>query len=100
MLKSEMNLKNRAAIVTGGTKGIGRGIAEEQRREGVSVCVAVRHQAEIDETIKELNQGDEVGTIDIACNVRDYDQVRALIDYAVNELSSLRIHIDNASIKH
>ena len=93
-----MNLKNKTAIVTGGTKGIGRGIAEALRREGVSVCIAARHQSEIDETIKELNQGDEGRAIGFVCDVRDYDQVRALVDYTVKELGGLDILVNNAGI--
>src|SRR3989442_757236 len=93
-----MNLKNKTAIVTGGTKGIGRGIAEALRREGVSVCIAARHQSEIDETIKELNQGDEGRAIGFVCDVRDYDQVRALVDYTVEELGGLDILVNNAGI--
>ena len=49
-----MNLKNKTAIVTGGTKGIGRGIAEALVREGVSVCISARSQSEIDEAVREL----------------------------------------------
>jgi len=37
-----MNLKNKVAIVTGGTKGIGRAIADALLRERVSVCVSAR----------------------------------------------------------
>jgi len=98
MLKSGMKLKNKSAIVTGGTKGIGRGIAEALRREGVSVCIAARHQSEIDNTIKELNQGDQGRAIGFVCDVRDYDQVKALIDYTVKELGGLDILINNAGI--
>ena len=93
-----MILKAKNAIVTGGTKGIGRAIAEALRRESVSICIAARHQSEIDETIKELNQGDEGRAIGFVCDVRDYDQVRALIDYAVKELGGLDILINNAGI--
>jgi len=52
-----MNLKNKIAIVTGGTKGIGRGIAEALIREGVSVCISARHQDEIDESVRDLTRG-------------------------------------------
>ena len=93
-----MNLKHRTAIVTGGTKGIGRAITEALLREGVSVCVAARHHAEIDKTIKELNQGDEDRAIGFVCDVRDYDQVKKLIDYTVKELGGLDILINNAGI--
>jgi len=98
MLKSEINLKNKTAIVTGGTKGIGRGIAEALRRESVTVCIAARHQSEIDEAVKELNQGNEGRAIGFVCDVRDYDQVKALIDYTVKELGGLDILVNNAGI--
>src|SRR5436190_9594175 len=93
-----MILKAKNAIVTGGTKGIGRAIAEALRRESVSICIAARHQSEIDETIKELNQGDEDRAIGFVCDVRDYDQVKKLIDYTVKELGGLDILINNAGI--
>src|SRR2546426_4584561 len=93
-----MILKDKNAIVTGGTKGIGRGIAEALRREGVSVCIAARHQSEIDEAIKKLNQGEQGRAIGFVCDVRDYDQVRALIDHTVKELGGLDILINNAGI--
>ncbi|MDX6557339.1 MAG: 3-oxoacyl-[acyl-carrier protein] reductase, partial [Blastocatellia bacterium] len=49
-----MNLKGKTAIVTGGTKGIGRAIAEALLREGLSVCIAARKQDEMDQAIREL----------------------------------------------
>lgn len=52
-----MNLKNKIAIVTGATKGIGRAIAEVLIRQGASVCVTARTQTEIDETVRELTRG-------------------------------------------
>ena len=93
-----MDLKDKGAIVTGGTKGIGRGIAEALRRESVSVCIAARHQSEIDAAVRELNQGDEGRAIGFVCDVRDYDQVRALVDYTVKELGGLDILVNNAGI--
>src|SRR2546430_3032516 len=98
MSKCEMNLKDKTAIVTGGTKGIGRAIAQALRRESVSVCVAARHQTEIDEAVKELNQGDQGRAIGFDCDVRDYNQVKALIDYTVKELGALDILVNNAGI--
>ena len=139
-----MNLKNKIAIVTGGTKGIGRGIAEALVREGVSVCISARSQAEIDDAVRELTrvvikpgqrvrskkyEGVVVGltptnvrvrwdgetketyiyperliiqgrrrVIGLACDVRKYNQVKALIDYTAKELGGLDILINNAGI--
>ena len=93
-----MDLTNKVAIVTGGTKGIGRGIAEALLREGVQVCISARHQDEIDETVKQLNAEAVGRAIGRVCDVRDYDQVKALIADTVKELGGLDILINNAGI--
>src|SRR5438270_6831597 len=49
-----MNLKNKIAIVTGGTKGIGRAIAEALLAERLSICVTARTQRDVDQTVREL----------------------------------------------
>lgn len=93
-----MNLKSKTAIVTGGTKGIGRGIAEALIREGVSVCINSRHQNEIDKAVSELNGSTEGSAIGFVCDVRGHDQVKALIDHTVKELGGLDILINNAGV--
>jgi 3-oxoacyl-[acyl-carrier protein] reductase len=89
-----MNLKGKTALVTGGTKGIGRAIAEALIREGLSVCIAARSQSEIDKAIKELGNS----SIGFVCDVRNYDQVKALIEYTVKGLGGLDILVNNAGI--
>jgi 3-oxoacyl-[acyl-carrier protein] reductase len=89
-----MNLKGKTAIVTGGTRGIGRSIAEALIREGLSVCIAARSQVEIDEACGELGEK----SIGFVCDVRDYDQVKGLIAYTIKELGGLDILINNAGI--
>ena len=93
-----MNLQGKTAIVTGGTKGIGRGIAEALVREGVSVCISARHQDDIDQAVDQLNRLGGGRAIGFACDVRDYDQVKALIDHTVNELGGLDVLINNAGV--
>src|SRR3954462_5169031 len=93
-----MDLQNKIAIVTGGSKGIGRGIAEALVGEGVSVCISARHQAEIDEAVNQLASKGKGRAIGFVCDVRDYDQVKALTDHAVDEFGGLDILINNAGI--
>jgi 3-oxoacyl-[acyl-carrier protein] reductase len=93
-----MDLNHKTAIVTGGTKGIGRGIAEALVREGVSVCISARHQDDIDQAIDQLNRLGGGRAIGFACDMRDYEQVKALADHAVNQLGGLDILINNAGI--
>lgn len=93
-----MDLTNKTAIVTGGTKGIGRGIAEALVREGVAVCISSRHQDEIEEALTQLNELNQGRAIGFACDVRDYEQCKSLIERTVKELGGLDILVNNAGI--
>jgi len=93
-----MNLHSKNAIVTGGTKGIGRAIAAALIGEGISVCISARKQSEIDRAVKELNQGGPGKASGFVCDVRDYDQVKTLIDHTVRELGGVDVLINNAGI--
>ena len=93
-----MNLKNKTAIVTGGTKGIGRAIAEALIGEGLTVCISARNQNEIDEAVKQLSKSQTGRAIGFVCDVRVYDQVQALINHVVKELGGLDILVNNAGI--
>ena len=89
-----MNLAGKTALVTGGTKGIGRAVAAALLRDGLSVCIAARNQDEIDKAIDEFG-GNARGFV---CDVRDYEQVRDMIAYTVKELGGLDILVNNAGI--
>jgi 3-oxoacyl-[acyl-carrier protein] reductase len=93
-----MNLNANNAIVTGGTKGIGRAIAEALLSEGISVCIAARKQDEVDKAINELSKSGRGRAIGFVCDVRDYEQVKSLIAYAVGELGGVDILVNNAGI--
>ena len=93
-----MNLKGKVAVVTGGTKGIGRGVAEALAAEGVRVCICARQENEIDATIAALNRSGGGQAIGFACDVRDHAQVRALLKHAASELGGIDILVNNAGI--
>jgi 3-oxoacyl-[acyl-carrier protein] reductase len=50
------DMDGRAALITGGTRGIGYGIAEELVRRGASVCITARKQDELDAAVERLGE--------------------------------------------
>ena len=93
-----MNLNDKSAIVTGGTKGIGRAIAEELVRAGANVCVSARHQEEVDRAVRELIDLGNGRAIGFRCDVRDYQQVKELLAQTADEFGGPDILINNAGI--
>jgi meso-butanediol dehydrogenase / (S,S)-butanediol dehydrogenase / diacetyl reductase len=94
-----MDLKGTAAIVTGGARDIGRGIAYELAREGVRIAIADLPSvaAERDETIGEIKKhGGEAIAID--CDVRDWAQVQAMVQAAVSAFGQVDILVNNAGV--
>ena len=93
-----MKLEGKTAIVTGGTKGIGRAIAEALVLAGVNVCITARKRSEIDATIKEVAAAGRGRLMGIAGDVRDCSQMKAVFDRAVSEFGGLDILVNNAGI--
>jgi 3-oxoacyl-[acyl-carrier protein] reductase len=93
-----MGLAGKTAIVTGGTKGIGRAIAESLVREGVNVSISARHEREIERAVAELNQAGVGRAAGFFCDVRDEVQVKAFFAQTVEQFGGLDILINNAGI--
>jgi 3-oxoacyl-[acyl-carrier protein] reductase len=92
------NLHGKVAIVTGGTKGIGRSIAETLVQEGVDVCVSARQRSEIDQTVAALVDLKKGRLLGVGCDVCDYSQVKALFDRTIEEFGGVDILVNNAGI--
>ena len=92
-----MDYKGKVAVVTGGTKGIGRAIAEALAREGLNVCVGARSLDEVKQTVREL-EGLGVSATGAACDVRASEECDALIGHAVEELGGVDVLVNNAGI--
>lgn len=91
-------MNGKVAVVTGGTKGIGRAIAEALVREGISVCVSARSRKEIDETVGELGALNEARVTGIVCDVRNHTQIKSLFELTSLELGGVDILVNNAGI--
>jgi 3-oxoacyl-[acyl-carrier protein] reductase len=93
-----LELKDKAAVVTGGSKGIGYAIAAAFVRAGVNVFIGARHAHEINVAVSRLNnlEGGRAGGL--VCDVRDLLQVQSLFANAVNTFGGVDILVNNAGI--
>jgi 3-hydroxybutyrate dehydrogenase len=90
-----MELQGRRAVVTGGSRGIGRAVALALARAGASVVVTARSADAIQEVAGEL-QALGAHAEAIPCDVTDPDQVQALAQGASKALGSVDILVNNA----
>ena len=91
-----MKLENKVAIVTGGTKGIGYGIAEEYLKEGAKVAICSRNEKEGAKALDELGRLGEV--IYVQADVSSIEDNQRLVDETVKRFGQLDIFVANAGI--
>ena len=93
-----MSMKGRTAIVTGGSRGIGRAICLELARRGANVVFSYAgNSAAAEETLNQL-RAMGVKAIALQGDVADAQAAKALVDAAVKELGGLDILVNNAGI--
>ena len=88
-------LEGKVAIVTGGGRGIGRGIALAFAKEGAKVAIAEINPKTCEEAANEVRQ---LGTecLGLVCNVGDYGQVKKMVEEVVAKFGPVDILVNNA----
>ncbi|AKB80877.1 3-oxoacyl-[acyl-carrier protein] reductase [Methanosarcina barkeri 3] len=94
-----MSLAGQTALVTGGSKGIGRAICLALAKEGANIIIASRNESEIKETMDKLK---EMGSKSLAiqADVRSEEDVRRLISMTIDKCGKLDILINNAGVAY
>ncbi len=93
-----MSLEGRVALVTGGGRGIGRGISLALAEAGADIAIIYRRNEEsAKETAKEIKALSRKAEM-FHCDVADYDNVKEVVRQATESLGKIDILINNAGI--
>ena len=92
----DLGLKGKKALVTGGTRGIGRCIAETLADEGCDVAICARTEDAIAEAVEAL-KGRGVNAYGSRADVSDADSLKAWVGAAAEALGGIDIYVSNVS---
>ena len=93
----DLGLAGRVAIVTGGSRGIGRAIAKELASEGVDVAICARQRQALDEAAKALTQETGRRVIPIVADTMSSESVAHLVDATLAAFGRVDVLVNNAS---
>jgi 3-oxoacyl-[acyl-carrier protein] reductase len=92
----DLGLKGKNAVVTGGSKGIGRAVANLLAAEGANVAICARNADEVAAAVAELAKSG-VKAWGAAVDVADKDSLQGFVTQAASELGGIDILIPNVS---
>jgi len=96
-IRDLFNLTGKTAIVTGGSRGIGKEMAEGLAEAGANLMLCARRAEWLDETVAEFraNNYNVEGNL---CDVSKVEDIQAVVDETVNKFGKIDILINNAGI--
>jgi NAD(P)-dependent dehydrogenase (short-subunit alcohol dehydrogenase family) len=93
----ELILKDKVAVITGGSRGLGLAIAQTYARAGAKIVIASRTPRTVDLAVDSLRAAGYQAT-GLACDVADIDQVEALAQHAIQTFGRIDIWVNNAGL--
>jgi len=91
-----MRLKNKIILVTGGSKGIGRGISKVFLDEGANVIICARNEEELKNVENELKNGAQISSL--RADLTNTNDITLIKNYISEKYGKLNILVNNASI--
>ena len=92
----DLELKGKVAIVTGGSRGIGKAIARQLAAEGASVAICARTEETLKAAAKELAKETGSRVLPFVANVSSKDSVDRMVEAVVESFGRLDILVNNA----
>lgn len=103
--KTELNvtlkknvMDDKVALITGGSKGIGFGIAEALLKDGFKVAITSRSQNSADSAAKELNDSENV--LALAADVKNYQSQKDAVAKVLEKWGKIDVLVANAGVGH
>jgi NAD(P)-dependent dehydrogenase (short-subunit alcohol dehydrogenase family) len=96
MSVDQFRLEGRNAVITGGSKGLGRAIADALAGAGAGVCLVSRHLNEAQAAADQIQSATGQRAIALEADVSDSSQVKPMVERAIAGLGDLDILINNA----
>ena len=93
----DLELAGKVAIVTGGSRGVGKAIAKELAREGVDVAICARQRESLEESSKELARETGRRILPVQADTGNRESVEQLVKETVASLGRVDILVNNAS---
>jgi 3-oxoacyl-[acyl-carrier protein] reductase len=92
----DLGLKDKVAVITGGSVGIGLAVAEGLAAEGAHVVLAARHEDQVKKSARKVAKDYGVKTLGIACDVATAEGCDALVAATLKKFKGADILINNA----
>jgi hypothetical protein len=92
------DLSGKVAVVTGGSRGIGRAVAEGLAAAGADVVVASRKLAACERAAAEIAEATGRRTLAVSCHVGDWTDCDALVDTVYREFGHCEVLVNNAGM--
>ena len=92
----ELGLKGRTAVITGGSKGIGRAIATRLAAEGVNLVLIARGKEQLEATAAKIHQDTGVRVLPVSADITKADQIDASAAAAKDAFGAVHIVVNNA----
>ena len=96
-MQEHFRLDGKAVVVTGGGRGLGRGMAHALAAAGAKVMIAARTQQQLDRTVQEIRDAGGIAS-SFRADVTDSAQVNAMIDACVTQFGGLDVVFANAGL--
>ncbi len=94
----DLELEGKTALITGGSKGIGRAIAMSLAREGVRVVLAARTEQDVQRAAQEIGEATGTQSLAVAGDVTRVSDIERMVEAAVSSFGGVDILVSNAGV--